>query len=153
VAESEIKVEREVKGRVSLVILCCFTAGCASILDGSHQHLSIETRYRDTQVVGAVCIIANDKGSATVITPASLSVNRSSATLSAKCEKEGFAPGSLVLQSATKALAFLYMLVGGIIGTMVDVTTGAVYEYPSSITIEMGSAGDLAQSRSATAVP
>lgn len=83
-------------------------------------------------------MVRNDKGMWTVTTPGSLTVNRSFAKLNAQCEKEGFAPGGLVLQSATKDLALVYMLVGGVIGTIVDVATGAAYVYPSSMTVEMG---------------
>lgn len=129
-------------GTVWLLALGCLLAsGCASVLDGTRQRLSVETRYKDSEVIGATCTLSNDRGSWRVVTPGSVIVNRSLADLSADCEKEGFAAGTLVVESAHKALALVYMVVGGVVGTIVDAVTGAAYDYPASVTVGLGGGG------------
>jgi hypothetical protein len=143
-----------VNGFTWLVLpMCLVASGCASILDGSHQHLSVATRYKDTEVIGATCRLNNDKGSWTLTTPGSITVTRSYSDLNAECEKKGFALGTRVFRSAVKAATFAYMLIGGILGTAIDALTGAAYHYPSSLMVEMSGAEDLAASRSAAAIP
>lgn len=132
-----------IKGRVWFVAagLSLFATGCASILEGSHQLLSLDARYRDTQVLGATCTLTNDKGKWLVTTPGSVTVSRSARELSARCDKQGLAPGIGAVKSAMKALNVVYMLVGGIAGSIIDSATGAAYHYPASMTVQMGDVG------------
>jgi hypothetical protein len=112
--------------------------GCASIVTGHNQPLSVETRHGAQAVAGANCKLENDKGAWFVTTPGSVTVRRSYGDLNIRCEKPGLPPGSLAVQSSTKAMAFGNILFGGGIGAGVDVATGAAYDYPSLITVPMG---------------
>jgi hypothetical protein len=114
------------------------SAGCASIVTGQSQSLSVEARDAASPVVGANCKLTNDKGTWFVVTPGSAMVQRSYGDLSVQCEKQGMAPGILTTKSMTKGMAFGNILFGGIIGAGVDVATGAAYDYPSLITVHMG---------------
>lgn len=118
--------------------LCALSSGCASIVSGHNQSLSIETHADGKSVVDANCKLENDKGTWYTNSPGSAVVRRSYNDLSVRCEKSGYEPGTTATQSSTKALAFGNILIGGIIGAVVDVGSGAAYDYPSIISVELG---------------
>ena len=123
---------------VAVLATAGLTSGCASIVTGYNQSLSIETRTAEAQVAGANCKLSNDKGTWFVISPGSTTVQRSYGDLTVHCEKEGMQPGLLTAKSTTKGMAFGNILFGGIIGAGVDIATGAAYDYPALISVEMG---------------
>lgn len=115
-----------------------FTSGCASIVTGQNQPLSVETKNPNgNQVVGAACRCINDKGTYFVNTPGTIVVQRSYGDLLINCTKEQIEPGCAV-KSTTKAMTAGNCLFGGLIGIAVDAGTGAAYDYPSLITVIMG---------------
>ena len=111
--------------------------GCASIVNGQNQSVSVETIYKSAAVSGAMCKLTNNKGSWFITTPGSTIVQRSFEDLSVKCEKDLIEPGMLSVKSSTKAMAAGNIIFGGIIGIGVDVATGAAYDYPTLITVVM----------------
>lgn len=115
-----------------VLIACLGLAGCASIVDGSTQNLSV-----DTSPSGAECTLSNEKGKWYVKdTPNNTMVHRSASALSVVCEK-GRLRGSTTAQSSTKGLAFGNILAGGIIGAAVDMSDGSAYDYPPSIMVKL----------------
>ncbi len=126
--------------------LSCFAValslltGCASIVSGHNQPLSVETRQNGVSVSDVNCTLTNGKGTWYVKTPGSVTVSRSAEDLSVRCEKEGIEPGITSVKSTTKAMAFGNILFGGIIGVGVDTATGAAFDYPTLISVEMGAA-------------
>lgn len=138
---------------VSLVValgLVTLTTGCASIVNGQNQSLSVSAKSKGKQVDGANCKLSNDKGTWFVNAPGSATVHRSYEDLAVKCEKEGYAPGTVAAKSSTKAMAFGNIIFGGVIGGGVDIATGAAYDYPSLIDVEMGQSSVLAPPAPAT---
>lgn len=122
----------------SALVVTCFASGCASIVSGSNQSLSVEASQKGQVVAGATCRLANDKGTWFVNTPGTVTVHRSYDDLNVRCEKEKVDPGLVVAKSSTKAMMFGNIIFGGIIGGAVDAGTGAAYDYPSIIRVEMG---------------
>ena len=127
--------------------------GCASIVNGQNQSVSVETRSNNTSLIGANCTLTNNKGTWYVTTPGSTTVNRSFEDLSVKCLKEPLEPGLAVVKSSTKAMAFGNILFGGVIGAGVDVATGAAYDYPTLITVEMGKSVQVTAPEAAASAP
>lgn len=123
---------------IGMLSVTALSTGCASIVSGTNQTVSIETRNKGEQITNANCKLTNDKGNWFVTTPGSVVVNRSYNDLSIRCEKDGIDPGLLTAKSFTKGMAFGNILFGGIIGAGVDMASGAAYDYPSLFTIEMG---------------
>lgn len=123
--------------RIGILAVVTTTTGCASIVNGQNQSLSIETKKDSAQIAGANCKLSNDKGTWFVTTPGSTIVHRSYQDLAVRCEKDGVNPGSASIKSSTKPMAFGNVIFGGAIGAGVDVITGSAYDYPSLITIEM----------------
>lgn len=113
--------------------------GCASIVTGQHQSVSVETIGEAGNVGGAQCKLSNNKGIWYVTSPGSTMVQRSFEDLAVSCEKQGFTPGLAAFKSTTKSMAFGNILFGGVIGAGVDMSTGAAYDYPSLLTVPLGS--------------
>lgn len=131
--------------------------GCASIVSGQNQSVSVETRTQAGPVSGANCKLTNNKGSWFVTTPGSTMVQRSFEDLAVRCDKDKLEPGLASVKSSTKAMAFGNIIFGGVIGAGVDMATGAAYDYPTPITIIMGSniliGAPVAESAAGTAQP
>lgn len=124
---------------VSLMAVSTLGSGCASIVSGHNQSVSVETRSKEGQaVMSANCKLTNNKGTWFVTSPGSVTVSRSFEDLLINCEKENQLPGLASVKSSTKAMAFGNILFGGVIGAGVDVATGAAYDYPTMITVTMG---------------
>jgi hypothetical protein len=112
-------------------------AGCASIVAGKNQPISVETRHKGQVVKGAHCELLNDKGKWFVTTPGSTMIQKSYGDLAVRCEKDGHDPGLATVRS-TAGMVWGNILFGGLIGLAVDAGQGAGYDYPSLITVEMG---------------
>jgi uncharacterized protein YceK len=114
-------------------------SGCASIVSGTNQVVSVETLQKDgTQVAGATCKLENDKGVYYVTTPGTVSVHRAYADMNVKCTKANLPDGMSVVKSSTKAMMAGNLLFGGVIGAGVDAASGAAYDYPNVLQIMMG---------------
>ncbi len=113
--------------------------GCASIVNGNNQVVSVETANREGKVIGANCELKNPKGTFFVTTPGTVTIRRAYDDLNIRCEKAGHEPGLAAIKSSTKAMAFGNILFGGVVGAAVDAGSGAAYDYPSLITVMMGS--------------
>jgi len=130
-----------------------YLAGCASIVNGQNQPVSVETRNEAGTVAGANCKLSNNKGTWYITTPGSTTVQRSYEDLAVQCTKEAHEPGLASVKSGTKAMAFGNIIFGGVIGAAVDVGTGAAYDYPSLITVLMGKNSTITPPMPAAAAP
>jgi hypothetical protein len=124
-------------------------SGCASIVDGSHQVLSVIT----PNVQKASCTMTNNKGTFYVTTPGTVTVHRSYDPLHVDCTKTGYEDALITVKSSTKGMAFGNILAGGIIGAAVDMGTGAAYDYPQKIVVPMRLAGTPAPAPVASVMP
>lgn len=128
---------------LALTAIAPLFTGCASIVSGQNQSLSVETLQAGKPLSGASCKLDNDKGSWYVTTPGSVTVRRSMEAINLRCEKDGMEPGVAAVQSATKGMAFGNILFGGFIGAAVDAGSGAAYDYPVLIQVPMGTSAPL----------
>jgi hypothetical protein len=112
--------------------------GCASIVSGTNQVVSVATMQHSDKVVGAVCKLENDKGVYFVTTPGTVTVHRAYGDMTVKCEKAGMAPGLATVKSSTKGMMAGNILFGGFIGAGVDAASGAAYDYPTLFQVMMG---------------
>ena len=124
--------------RLLMVASAGLASGCASIVGGTGQVVSVETHQAERPVEGARCEMVNSKGTYYVTTPGTVTVSRAYGNLEVRCDKNGVATGKATVVSATKALAFGNLLFGGAIGVAVDTTSGAAYDYPDFIRVSMG---------------
>ncbi|MDQ0140398.1 hypothetical protein [Cupriavidus necator] len=113
-------------------------SGCAAIVSGTRQVVSVETHQAERPVDGASCEMVNSKNTYFVTTPGTVTIDRAYGDLSVRCTKAGMDPGEATVVSATKAMAFGNILFGGAIGVVVDTASGAAYDYPERIRVGMG---------------
>lgn len=117
-----------------VMVLMLALQGCASIVSGSTQVVSVDT----PGCPGARCELSNDKGKYFVqATPGTVTLGRSYNNLQVTCTRDGASGDPLSVASVTKGMAFGNILFGGVIGAGVDVSTGAAYDYPQLITVPM----------------
>ena len=121
----------------ALLCMMLGVTGCASIVSGANQSLAVETRLNGNPLPGASCKLTSNKGTWFVNTPGSVVVHRGFQDLAVECTKPGVEPAIALVASSTKAMAFGNIIFGGIIGAGVDIGTGAAYDYPPLISVEM----------------
>jgi hypothetical protein len=112
-------------------------SGCASIVDGSSQSLSVKTMANVDDVTGAQCTLTNSKGVWYVTTPGTITVHRAYGDMNVSCLKQGYVANIRTVASSTRGMAFGNILFGGLIGAGVDISTGAAYDYPSPIIVPL----------------
>jgi hypothetical protein len=125
-----------------IVILFSFAlSGCASIIGSTSQQISVQafehTENTTRELYEVNCELYNDKGKWFVITPGSVLINRSNDPLLGICRKARYSIARISTPSDIKISMFGNIIFGGIIGGIVDHKTGAGYEYPSSIQVNM----------------
>ena len=106
--------------------------GCATIVEGNDQTVSIVT-----EPAGAACELTREGHTVGFVnpTPGSINLEKSSDHIAVRCEKEGHFAGAGVLASGFQGMTFGNILFGGIIGVAVDSASGAMHEYPPSVTV------------------
>lgn len=112
--------------------------GCASIVTGTNQLVSVETLHSSGPIIGAVCRLENDKGVYYLTTPGTITVHRAYGDMIVKCDKPGYYSGITKITSSTKGIVAGNVVFGGLIGVGVDATTGAAYDYPTLLQVMMG---------------
>lgn len=116
-------------------------SGCASFIVGQNQTLSVEAIKNGVQVEDAECTLANNKGTWHVKTPGTVTIVKGYNDLNVVCKKEGMLPG---VKIGSPQVSGLYPA-GSATDSLglTDLKTGAAFDYPSLITVEMGKpAGD-----------
>ena len=103
------------------------------------QKMYVRTQMQDGGVVSdAECVLDNDKGTWRIKSPGDTSIVRSNKPMEIKCDKAPLAQGVAIVESGTRTAMFGNLLVGGVVGAVVDHSSGAAYEYVEIINIIMG---------------
>jgi hypothetical protein len=131
---------RLTRASLSVIAIAALSSltGCASIVSGTSQVVSVETMHSSGSVAGATCKLENDKGVYYVTTPGTVTVHRAYGDMNVKCEKPGFDTGLATVKSSTKGMMAGNILFGGVIGAGVDAASGAAYDYPALFQVMMG---------------
>jgi len=81
-------------------------------------------------------MLSNSRGVKSVMTPVAVNVQRSAGDLTIEGEsQEG--KGRATLQSSGKWSTAGNLIFGGIVGVGVDMASGASFQYPKEVTLEM----------------
>ncbi len=116
---------------VAVLALAVLATGCASITNDSSTPLRLETYTQaGVEVTGMDCTVESDYGAKTVKTPGSLLVHRSSKDLQISCVKAGEPDAKGSATSRVNGGMFGNILIGGVIGAVIDHSTGNGYTYP-----------------------
>jgi hypothetical protein len=109
-------------------------SGCATIVDGSKQSVSVST----SPVQGAACTLKNSEGTWYVTTPGSTTVHKTKNDMSVDCTKDGYAAGHQMAVAHFGGATFGNIVLGGGVGAIVDAASGANYYYDSPLTVPLG---------------
>ncbi len=115
-----------------ILLLSLVLGACATIVEGTDQTVTVLT-----EPPNAVCTLSQDEATVAVVnpTPGTVSVEKSKDNIGIICEKDGYFNGAAALSSDFQAMTFGNILIGGFIGLAIDASSGAMNEYPASVTI------------------
>ena len=109
-------------------------SGCATITTGTTQSILVDTRP-----IGAVCRFSRSDREVGVVnpTPGMLFITKDGAPLTVTCTKSGYYPNTGALRANFQPMAFGNILLGGIVGIVVDAASGADRKYEAAITVTL----------------
>lgn len=131
-------LDRRFVGTLVLISMTGFFTGCASIVNGTSQPVSVVTKLKDSSqdVMGAQCTLTSSKGEWYVRTPGTVVIHRGYSDMIASCTHPNYS-GTASFKSSTKGMAFGNIIFGGIIGAGIDIGTGSAYDYPDMLVVPM----------------
>jgi hypothetical protein len=115
--------------------------GCATVFEGTGQSVAVSTNP-----TGAACTVSREGvqlGSVNP-TPGSIRVEKSKNDLSVTCSKEGRQTTTVSYSPTFNGTTFGNIVLGGGIGAIVDASTGANYDYPAQVSMELSPMGAVA---------
>jgi hypothetical protein len=119
------------------ICLIPFIAGCATFMGDTGQPIELITTCQgSTAVLSSQCSLSNRHGTQTVMTPTMIEVPRAAGDLTIHCATPE-AQGSATLNATGNWNTAGNILLGGAVGIVVDLASGAGFKYPKSITISM----------------
>jgi hypothetical protein len=109
-------------------------SACATIVNGSSQTVTVSTTP-----AGATCTVdrVGARIGAVAQTPGSMRLDKSKNDLSVTCSKPGFQTATVSKAPSFGGATFGNLIAGGVIGVVVDAASGANYEYPGDIRLEL----------------
>jgi TonB family protein len=118
----------------AVAVLGVAVSGCATIIEGSTQPVSVST----TPEEGAQCTLVNSQGTWYLTTPASTTVHKTKTDLNVTCAKPGYEAGHVLAVSHFGATTAGNIIAGGVVGIGVDAASGANFHYDSPIVVPLG---------------
>jgi hypothetical protein len=119
-------------------VLTCVAAislvGCSTITTGTTQSILV-----DTKPSGAICRFSRSDREVGVVnpTPGMLMITKDKAPLTVICTKSDFYPNTGILLANFEPMTLGNILLGGIVGSLVDVATGANQKYDATLTVTL----------------
>ncbi|HEX6119135.1 MAG TPA: hypothetical protein VFZ03_06750 [Dongiaceae bacterium] len=132
------KPDRHARGRLRLsrlMLVALLLPGCASIVKGTTQSINVLT-----EPAGAAWDLTRDgkRIAGVATTPDSVSVDKSMDDISIACRKADHEETTVSLESSASGWTagnIIFGLLGGPIALGIDVASGAMTEYPASVTV------------------
>ena len=105
---------------------------CSSVTKGTSQDVAVDTK----DVKQAKCTLKNEKGSWIIpSTPGSVEVSRGGGDLAVNCVKENYQNGQMMVSQGFEPMTLGNILIGGVVGVVVDAASGAAFDYPPTVSI------------------
>lgn len=120
--------------RAVVVLASILLPGCATVVEGTSQSIAV-----NTEPAGAACRFSQGGqmiGSITN-TPGSLIIRKKHDDIDVTCEKPGYQNATAHLRADLAAATFGNVLIGGIVGVILDASTAANVKYDSSVRLVM----------------
>ncbi len=118
----------------SLVAVPLLLSGCATIVNGSNQSVTVST-----DPPGASCKLSRQDETlgAVPMTPGSVQVSKSKNDMVVTCDKPGYQTAVISKSPSFGGATFGNIILGGGVGAVVDAASGANYTYPSEVHVAM----------------
>ena len=116
--------------RIVLALLCVVVfPGCATLVTGTTQAITIET-----DPAGAACTVTRggEKLAALGATPGQVTIDKGFKTIDIACQKERYRTGATALDASLQPVIFGNILIGGGLGIIIDLTSGAAMRYETT---------------------
>lgn len=122
-----------VLGIASLVGLAGL-GGCATVTTGHSQSIVV-----DSDPQGAECRLKRGEKDVGVVnpTPGSATVDKGFGKIDVRCAKPGFDETAEVLTPEFQAMTLGNVIIGGVIGILVDAASGAMAKYPNAVKVAL----------------
>jgi len=137
---------------VVAIAMAFSAAGCASVVSGTSQTLTL-----DTEPAGADCSLTR-KG--VVIgrvnpTPGTVLVQRTRDDITVSCARDGYQTGAFINKAGLEATTFGNIILGGLVGVAIDSASGANNKYDAimRITLVPGTADQTASGMPPASAP
>jgi len=106
-------------------------SGCASIVKGSSETIAINTNPG----IRANCTLSNGRGTWRLSTPGRIKVKRSKNDMDVTCKALGYQDATGSISSDFQTWTLGNVLIGGVVGLVVDWSTGAINNYDHQFTM------------------
>lgn len=122
---------------VAVVAALAMLAGCASLTEKTEQSVMVQTVLDHREIAGIGCVLYNDAGKWFVTTPGRVTLRKSAGPLRIDCQRaeKGWAYERVESRADGNLWGNLVLTAG--LGVLVDRSTGAGYDYPSTLTVVM----------------
>lgn len=115
-------------------LIVVLVAGCATLTKGTTQKIAVNT----PGAPGASCTLTSVAvGNKTLVTPATITVQKSQESIAVRCQKKCFQDGAGIIDSQAEAMAAGNVIAGGVVGLGVDAMSGAMNKYNPQTDIVM----------------
>jgi hypothetical protein len=122
------------RSTISILIVAALASGCATIVKGASQGVTVKT-----DPPGAICEMRKKGKTVGVVnpTPGTVQLGKGGTALEVNCKKSGYLDSNATLTSSMQGWTFGNLILGGIVGLVVDAGSGAAYQYRSEIFIRL----------------
>jgi hypothetical protein len=116
------------------LIACLAVSACATVIEGTTDTITVSTAPP-----GARCDVAREGNTLGTVadTPGSLNISKSMYALNVTCNKTGHGTANALVVPNARATTFGNAILGGVIGVVVDMSTGANYRYPRVVDLRL----------------
>ncbi len=117
-----------------LFLLAWMLPACATIVSGSTSTIAVES-----QPPGASCTVEREGGvvASVAATPGPVSVRRSMRDMAVRCAHPGYGQGTATVPARINGWVLGNLLLGGMVGIVVDAATGAMGGYPDQVSVPL----------------
>jgi hypothetical protein len=138
------------RARASTLVLALPLGACATVIDGTNQNIGLVTTP-----TGASCTLTREGIVLAQIspTPGQVEVSKSKDDIIVACEKSGHQKAEVRVVSSFGGTTFGNILLGGVVGVVVDAASGANHKYPDSVTVILPPAATAPAADAKPAVP
>lgn len=131
--------------RYFTLVLPLLLAACATTGPGDSGGIAIDTTSNNQVISGAQCVVSNNNGSWTVLTPAVVNTGGVNGDLRVVCNRSGFRTSEFVFRPTPMTSGSRLGLglgggggrIGGSLGISVPIGTGGGGTYPPRVTVAM----------------